>query len=193
MLRRSRAHRAWQTGRDLRARHVPVPDPLAFLERRRCGLLQASYLVTRAVAAAENLDRFVEKRFAIWPLDEKRAFISRLAGLLKAAHDQGMVHGDLKAKNILVAADSGAEQLFWFIDLDAALLRPEASFSDRCRDLARLNCSFLNTALVSRTLRLLFLQSYHENDLRAELKIAWKMVLEYSWRKLLKSERAFSG
>lgn len=192
MLRRSRAQRAWQICRDLRARHVPVPDSLAFLESRRWGFLQASYLVTRAVSAAEGLDRFAEKRFAGWPLDKKRAFISRLAGLLKTAHGRGMVHGDLKAKNILVAADSGAEELFWFIDLDATRLRSTASFSDRCRDLARLNCSFLNTALVSRTHRLLFLQCYVEGDPQNGLRSAWKTVLEFSWRKLLTSGREFN-
>ncbi len=110
LLRRSRARRAWQTARDLRARHVPTPEPLAFFERRRFGFLQASYLVTRALAGADGLDRYVEKYFTAWPIDEKRAFIGRLAVLLKAAHDQGMVHGDLKAKNILVAADSGGRR-----------------------------------------------------------------------------------
>ncbi len=103
-----------------------------------------------------------------------------------------MVHGDLKAKNILVAADSRAGEQFWFIDLDATRLRASAPLSERCRDLARLNCSFLNTALVSRTHRLFFLQCYIEGDPQAGLKDAWKTVLEFSWRKLLKSGREFN-
>jgi tRNA A-37 threonylcarbamoyl transferase component Bud32 len=133
----------------------------------------------------------VEKRFPGWQPDEKRAFIGRLAGMLKAAHGRGMLHGDLKAKNILVAADGRGGEKIYFIDLDAARLRPAAPISERCRDLARLNCSFLNTALVSRTHRLLFLHHYVEGDPQAGLKDAWNMVLELSWRKLLKSQRAF--
>ena len=193
MLRRSRAQRAWQMARDLRARHVPTAEPLAFLERRQCGFLQASYLVTQALAGADSLDRYVEKYFTAWSIAEKRSFLGRLAGLLKAAHGQGMVHGDLKAKNILVAADSRAGEQFWFIDLDAARLRTAAPFSERCRDLARLNCSFLNTVLVSRTQRLVFLQRYFEGTPKVGLRNAWKTVREFSWRKLLKSGRKFSS
>jgi tRNA A-37 threonylcarbamoyl transferase component Bud32 len=193
MLRRSRARRAWQTARALCARHVPTPEPLAFVERRQCGFLKASYLVTRALAGAEGLDLYVEKYFTAWTIDEKRAFIGRLAALLKSAHDQGMVHGDLKAKNILVAADGGSGEQFWFIDLDAARLRPASCLSEKCRDLARLNCSFLNTALVSRTQRLFFLRCYIEGCPQVWLRDAWKTIQELSWRKLLKSGRDFSG
>jgi tRNA A-37 threonylcarbamoyl transferase component Bud32 len=192
LLRRSRAQRAWQTARNLCARHIPTPEPLAFLERRPCGFLQASYLVTRALAGADGLDRYVEKHFPAWPIDAKRSFLGRLAGLLKAAHGQGMVHGDLKAKNILVNADGRAGEQFWFIDLDATRVRASAPFSERYRDLARLNCSFLNTAMVSRTHRLFFLQCYIEGNPQAGLKDAWKAVLEFSWRKLLKSGRDFN-
>ena len=192
VLRRSRARRAWQTACELRSRHVPTPEPLAFLERRRFGLLKSSYYVTQALPAADSLDHFVEQRFSEWRPDEKRAFIRRLAGQLKNAHRQGMLHGDLKAKNILVAAnDSGAEKIR-FIDLDAVRLQHAASLSERCRDLARLNCSFLNTTLVSRTQRLLFLKCYADSDPQDGLREAWAATLMLSWRKLLKSGREFS-
>ncbi len=193
LLRRSRARRVWQMARDLRARDVPTPEALAFVERRRFGLLQAAYLVTRALPGAESLDRYVEKHFPGWQPDEKRAFIGRLSEFLKAAHAQGMVHGDLKAKNILIAADDKGNEKIWFIDLDATRLRATASLAERCRDLARLNCSFLNTAMVSRTQRLFFLKCYMEDDLQAGLQEAWSMVLELSWRKLLKAKRAFAS
>ena len=193
LLRRSRARRAWQLARELRARDVPTPEALAFLERRHFGLLQASYLITRALAGAESLDQYVDKRFPAWQTTEKRAFIGRLAGLLKASHEQGMAHGDLKAKNILIAADDRGGEQICFIDLDATRLRPTAPLSERCRDLARLNCSFLNTARVSQTQRLFFLKCYMEDDLQAGLKDAWRMVLELSWRKLMKSKRTFTS
>ena len=104
-----------------------------------------------------------------------------------------MVHGDLKAKNILIAADDKGNEKIWFIDLDATRLRATASLAERCRDLARLNCSFLNTAMVSRTQRHFFLKCYMEDDLQAGLQEAWSMVLELSWRKLLKAKRAFAS
>ena len=96
-----------------------------------------------------------------------------------------------KAKNILIAANGQSGEKISFIDLDATRLRAAASLSERCRDLARLNCSFLNTSLVSRTQRLFFLKCYMEDDLQAGLKDAWSMVLELSWLKLLRSKRAF--
>ena len=191
VLRQSRARHVWQMARELRARDVPTPEALAFLERRRFGLLQAAYLVTQALPEAESLDRYVENRFPGWPADEKRSFTGRLAELIKAAHGQGMVHGDLKAKNILIAADDKGGEKIWFIDLDATRLRATAALAERCRDLARLNCSFLNTAQVSQTQRLFFLKCYIKDDLQAGLKDAWRMALELSWLKLLKSKRAF--
>ena len=193
LLRRSRARRVWQMACELRARDVPTPEALAFLERRRFGLLQASYLVTRALPGAESLDQYVDKHYQAWQADEKRAFIARLAGLLKAAHGKGVLHGDLKAKNILIAAEDRGGEKIYFIDLDASRLRAAASLFERCRDLARLNCSFLNTALVSRTQRLFFLKCYMEDDLQAGLPEAWNMVQELSWRKLLKAKRAFAS
>jgi hypothetical protein len=66
------------------------------------------------------------------------------------------------------------------------------SFRHRCRDIARLNCSFLNTAVVSKTHRFCFLKYYLGRTKRRDLKKAWDTVMFFTELKLRKSGRSFA-
>jgi hypothetical protein len=55
----------------------------------------------------------------------------------------------------------------------------------------RLNCSFLNTAFLSRHYRLHFLKSYLGQVKRKELKKTWHSVMFFTEVKLKKSKRGF--
>jgi hypothetical protein len=65
------------------------------------------------------------------------------------------------------------------------------SLQDRCRDLARLNCSFLDTGRVSTAHRLAFLKTYLGAVKREDLHAAWQTTLELTGKKLKKSNRSF--
>ncbi len=190
LLRRSRARRAWCLARQLEGLPVPTPEVLGFVEQRRFGFLQAAYLITCGLVHTEILDVYIEKHFAQWNMKTKNLFIQQVAAMLRDAHGRGLLHGDLKAKNILVASDGETEKL-WLIDLDAARLRKQPGLAECCDDLARLNCSFLNTARISRPQRLLFLKTYVQ-DKQPALREAWQTILKLSSRKLRKSGRSFS-
>lgn len=191
LLRRSRARRAWRLARCLDGAQAPTPDVLGYAEQRRFGLLQAAYLVTAGLSGPERLDDYIERCFENWSMREKALFVLKVAELLRAAHGRGLVHGDLKAANILVAPGGPGGKL-WLIDLDAARLRKPAHFEACCRDLARLNCSFLDTRRLSRTHRLRFLKAYLQ-DRPAALRQAWRTVQGLSVRKLRSSGRSFSS
>jgi tRNA A-37 threonylcarbamoyl transferase component Bud32 len=115
-----------------------------------------------------------------------------VAQQVKKMHDRGICHGDLKAKNILIRNQSGdGQHTCSLIDFDAVKILEHVEVKDRCRDLARLNCSFLNTSLVSGSHRLLFLKYYFGTAGRPELKKALRLVVRYTGMKLKKSGRAF--
>lgn len=191
LLRRSRARRAWCFARRLDGGQAPTPDVLGYAEQRRFGFLQAAYLVTPGLAGAERLDDYIERRFSDGSMREKISLIHRMAGMVRAVHGRGLVHGDLKASNILAAPDRAGET-FWLIDLDAARLRSPAHFEACCRDLARLNCSFLDTRRLSRTHRLRFLKAYLQ-DRPAGIRQAWRVIQDLSARRLRASGRRFSS
>ena len=79
----------------------------------------------------------------------------------------------------------------YFVDLDAARVCRHLSPQQRCRDLARLNCSFLNTGQISTAQRLRSLTYYLGRTTHAELFSAWQLITGLSRRKLLKSGRSF--
>lgn len=191
LLRQSRARRVWSLSRKLQERNFPTPEVLGFVEQRRFGFLQAAYLVTRGLARAESLDAYIEKHVAKWDMEKKNRFTRQVAALVRAAHDQGLVHGDLKATNILVMSD-GAEEQLRLIDLDAARLHKRPDLMACCRDMARLNCSFLSRALISRSRRLCFLKAYLQEQ-QPSLRQAWQVTRELSLRKLHRSGRSFSA
>jgi tRNA A-37 threonylcarbamoyl transferase component Bud32 len=190
LLRRSRARRAWSLAQKIEGRNTASPEVLAFADCRRFGLLKAAYLITRGIARPESLDEYIEKNFPRWGTQKKNMFVQRVAAMLRAVHALGLVHGDLKAKNIL-AAPEGEHEKLWLIDLDAARLRKHPAL-DECRsDIARLNCSFLNTSRISRTQRLRFLQAYVQDE--GELRQAWRSIWQHTEKKLRKAGRAFTG
>ncbi len=191
LLRASRAKRVWQTANSMRERDIATPLPLLYLERRSLGLLQKCYVVTELVEGAVTLDAYIAGDFQDLGRERKRAFVRMIALQVQKLHQRGVVHGDLKAKNILVRSRPGGGQALCFIDLDAARVQGSVSAAERFRDLARLNCSFLDRRLVSQALRLYFLQVYCGRCSRSELKSAWDLALHYTDRKLRKSARSF--
>ncbi len=187
-LRGTRARRAWKTANSMAARGMPVPRPLLFLERRRYGIPAESYLVTENAAGTCPLDVFVREVALQLSRAEKRACAARLAGAVRRMHDRGAVHGDLKAKNILVRHRGGMVQDIYFIDFDAARIMERVPLALRSRDLARLNYSLPAGGPVSRPLRLSFIRAYFGTCRRSLLRQSVRFVERYTSIKKRKAE-----
>ncbi len=123
------------------------------------------------------------------PKEDKLQFIKEVARQVKQLHDCGIMHRDLKATNILVNA--GDKIKIYFTDLDAIKVSDSLLPPERAKDLARLNCSFLDTAFLPRPYRLHFLKSYLGQVKRKELKKTWQSVMLFTELKLKKSKREF--
>ncbi len=98
-LKGSRARRSWLHAHRLMMLRVPTPHPLAYIERRRGGLVWNSYLVTEYVAAP-HFEEFLRRGDGAE--EARTAAAGPVLELLETLAGHGITHGDLKHTNILV-------------------------------------------------------------------------------------------
>jgi len=196
IFRSSRAKKAWKKANVLLSLGILTPYPVAFLEKRSFLFLHHSLFVTTWIDGAFSLDRFFEDNFgqALTGhfLKEKWQFISEAARFIKTIHDFQIAHGDLKAKNILVKT-SYERHLFYLLDLDSLKINKSLSQAERIRDLARLNASFLDTRVLSRSNRLRFLVNYINGGAKPDFaqRIFWNNIAAATENTLRKSKKRF--
>ena len=171
-LRPSRALRAWKLSSSILHRGLPVPLPLAVLERRIGPYLADSILITEQIKPAVNLKTFWTTGLGTICTQRQRQvkliLIEQLAGLLRKMHQMGFVHRDLKATNILLknppsqgeTSPKLSKMKFVLVDLDGLSLKTSVTAADRLRALVRLSISAQETRHISRTDRLRFLRAY---------------------------------
>jgi len=136
-FRRSVALRTWLATWQYLARDIPVPEPLLCLEERRFRLLKRSYILMEFVENSISL----RERWKQLIDSEKVRLGEFLGNLLGTMHRLGMLHGDLKWDNILVA---NVPETVRLIDLDGSrayagcnLPRARKEFARFLRDLER--------------------------------------------------------
>ena len=148
-LRGSAGRRAWLAGHGLLARRIGAARPLAFLERRRCGLPVRSWVVLEdqrpAVAAAFAVER------GEMPAE---AVLATLTRLVIDLHRARVDHGDLKATNVLLRRAEGRPEAV-LVDLEGVRFPRRLGDARRIAALAELNAS-LPDAYPSGARRLAF-------------------------------------
>jgi len=155
LFRKSRAVKSWTAAHGLLVRGIDTPLPLAVVEKKWGPFILESFLVTRWLTGVLELNEYLQHT----PLQgRKHAFIKALALAMRAVHDKGIYHGDLKSNNILVE-DLGPEGWrFYFIDLDRVSFTRRVLFQERANNLAQSNASV--TGSISAKARLLFFRFY---------------------------------
>jgi hypothetical protein len=121
MFRVSRAFRAWRMGLALHKLGFNVPLTVAAGEQRRCRFLRRAFILTQKIdgqAVHLFLAGRVQRSEAGWTATAKRAELQRLAHLVRRLHENGFVHGDLVASNILVGPACGDNRAIYFMDND---------------------------------------------------------------------------
>ncbi len=192
LFRSSAVRRSWLLGHGLRERWLPSPRPLAMFHRYRTGALPAEgYLLTEKVPDAVGLPEAVKACGNALVL---RVWSERLARVVRAMHDRGVSHRDLKAPNVMLqgAATDPASATPVLIDLvGVRASASEVSFARRARELARLNASFLAMPHVTRTERLRFLLAYlRAGERQSDWKKWWKAVSQATAAKVAKNRRS---
>ncbi len=132
-LRPSRVLKAAAAALDLRARGLPVAEPVAWAVVRYAGLRRFEYLVTREIRDALPLTRILKT--AGVRQDTRRAVLAEYARLAAAFHAQGYSNRDLKDENVLV--ENGRPERMWVVDLDGVRYKGRVSMRRARKDLYR--------------------------------------------------------
>jgi hypothetical protein len=116
----------WAYGR-LHELGIPTLDVLAFGERRRLGMLMATFIVTREVPDTQELGAFAIEVWSRMPEKERRAVYRQISGKLveqlRTAHEHRFFHHDLKWRNILIRRKGDSYTPVW-IDAPRASRMP---------------------------------------------------------------------
>jgi hypothetical protein len=113
-IHRDKARREADNYAAMRRRGIDVPDVVAFGARRRWGLLQDGFIVTRAVDGAEPLTAYW--RQISGDPSARRELMFRTARMVRRMHDSGFFHVDLQWRNLLVSQDGPARPRVVVID-----------------------------------------------------------------------------
>ncbi len=186
VVRASGALRSWMMGHGLIDATLPTARPLAVVHRKCLGMPAGGYLLTAKIEDALDLREFIDSLAALPAKQRQHALRQRIAAigrLLRMFHRSAFIHRDLKAANVLTAADPNDNRV-WFIDLVGVRRRRRIARGTRIRDLARLSASFHDHPGLTRTDKLRFLRWYMDCATRGSW--GWKRW----WGELAKATEA---
>lgn len=129
-----KADKAWRGATACLARGVRTPFPMAWLERRRRGVVVESYFL----AAFEPDAVEIRSLFPALPPEDLSRLLAGLAGFLRTCHDRGILHRDLSDGNVLVRRPKPDVFEFSLIDTNRIRTRRLISTAARVRNLVRL-------------------------------------------------------
>jgi hypothetical protein len=134
-----RYRRAWIAAWYLRSHDVPVPKPLAYLERRIYRVVLGDVYVSEYLWGHVSVEDYARAVIGPHPVHENAlAFLTALAKAVKRIENAGAYHADLSGKNILT--QDGSQ--FYTIDLDAVSLGTPYSDEARLKNHVQLYDSF---------------------------------------------------
>ncbi|RIK65893.1 MAG: hypothetical protein DCC65_11465 [Planctomycetota bacterium] len=181
----SRNIRSWRLANMLRNRDLPVATPLAVIERFAAGVVRTdSISFTEFISDAVDLETFLTREVAALPGTMQRSVKNRLiesvVQLLRAFHERGFVHRDMKAPNLMVRwpAPHVGTPVLTFIDMDGISHRRRSSEAQRTRAVVRLCASLLGSPGCTASDRLRFLKTYLTAPGRppTEWKAYWRRI-----------------
>ncbi|MBI5779444.1 MAG: protein kinase [Planctomycetes bacterium] len=180
------ARKEWFSSSGLNIRYVQTAPSVALVEKKDPFFtwVNKAYMVTKKVEAGPT-NQFLMRNFGLRirdkeVLDNKIRFIKQFALAIKALHQKGIFHHDLKANNVLIAnsptrstlgvyteqirfshrklSECAQRDSFYFIDLDRVDFNREVLLDERIKNLAQLNAAV--TDVITRTDRLRFYRFY---------------------------------
>jgi serine/threonine protein kinase len=178
-------------------RDLPVAQPLAVVERYVLGFIRMDSIgIMEYVGGASDLETFLTRDVAALPPGQRRRVkdrvIETVVRLLKAFHERGFVHRDMKAPNLMVCwhPPYTGMPVLTFIDMDGIKHVRRVRDSQSARAIVRLCASLLGSPACTASDRLRFLRSYLTGPGRspADWKVHWRKIHEAVCSKLQDKE-----
>lgn len=131
-FKRSKARRSYENGMYLMQHGVGTPEPVAYIEEKKWGMLGYSYLVT----LQSRLTR-LNREFTLNYTPELEDTIRPLARFTAHMHEQGILHLDYSPGNILWDQVDGAYQ-FEVIDINRMRVGKPVTMREGAESLRRI-------------------------------------------------------
>ncbi|MBQ0076823.1 MAG: tyrosine protein kinase [Bacteroidales bacterium] len=131
-FKRSKARRSYENGMYLLRHGIGTPDPIAYIEEKKCGLMGYSYLVT----LQSRLTR-LNREFTLNYTPELDATIRPLARFTARMHEAGILHYDYSPGNILWDYVDGECQ-FEVIDINRMRIGHPVTLKEGAKSLRRI-------------------------------------------------------
>ena len=163
LCRHNKAQKSWRIGRIMLARGLSTPLPVFYIQRKISRTRSEHILGTLGIPQSVSLKDYVQYQFGTSEksIRQKRRFIEQLAQYIARLHLNGIYHGDLTARNILVGNKDTAHQIgIYLIDLDAIRSIRWISTRRRIKNLDELGRNFLDLRIVDGLDRARFVKHY---------------------------------
>ena len=131
-FKRSKARRSYENGMYLLQHGIGTPEPIAYIEEKKCGLMGYSYLVT----LQSRLTR-LNREFTLNYTPELDATIRPLARFTARMHEAGILHYDYSPGNILWDYVDGECQ-FEVIDINRMRIGHPVTLKEGAKSLRRI-------------------------------------------------------
>jgi hypothetical protein len=140
-FQRGRYRQGWNAALHLKARGVPVPRPLAFVERARVGVILGNVLCTEYLESCVDVEAFADGMIREGVEEAVvQGYLERIAEAVNLLCSSGAYHNDLAGKNILTPDG----ERFYFIDLDGIVLNRPYTDALRLKNHVQLYDSFID-------------------------------------------------
>jgi len=186
----SQARRSWKMAGRFMELGIATPKPLGYIEKRRMGALLSSILVTEYLPEVITL-----KNMYMLPSNtiDKKLLIIELAKFIALLHNNGIIHGDLKASNIVVKRDHPGGISFYITDLASVKFKEHPSMNDMASDIACIHTSFGSELLPGDRLQFLHHYCKRITSFKMDIRELLKSVQNISAERLKKRERNHAG
>jgi UDP-glucose:(heptosyl)LPS alpha-1,3-glucosyltransferase len=165
------AKNEWDALNKLRALQIPSLIPVAYGRRGKNPARQQSFVVTRELAGAIQLDHFFQQHSV--DVNTKRRILAQVADIARELHAAGINHRDFYLCHFMLKPESladGGKPDIYLVDLHRAQLRAQVPARWLIKDLSGLLFSAFNLGFSKRDY-LFFLRMYFAEDLRFLLSI----------------------
>ena len=178
-IRPSKANRSFNYALKIMELGVKTPEPVAFVEYYdKNRLLQNSYYISvyldHDMSLMDTFDMELSDRLNL--LSEFARFACN------QLHNNGIIHKDLSASNILIKINPDNTHDFYLIDLNRMLFRKNISFRQRMTNLKRIN----GTAMCLGTIAHFYSLEYRGDPVWGALKIAVERI---AWLRFKKTKK----
>ena len=132
-FRRSKARRSFEHALKLLEKDIPTPEPVAYIEEKRCGLLNRSYYISIFEKSFDHI--------RLYMLGEKKDddLIRELAGFIFGFHAKGVDFLDISPGNILQKKEEG-KFMFSLVDINRMKFKTTISPARRYKSFRRISC-----------------------------------------------------